>query len=218
MFFASLHATRVVLCVWSPVGGQTEKTCNVSSIIYSSFNLCWSGRVCDGWIRPASFLTRLVLTLTLPPIVWIFFLPSFSFSFFFVTKNKQKDEPPEITYCVVNQNGMMHLQTLSPAQPMPEESELDAKFTELLVIVFFFWYFLFFLGCEMFLVDYFPEWISSDLRFPPLMIDGVFFIIIYLRRCFADICVAVVYTPMLSRIFIQRWCDDDICPTFFRRV
>ncbi|KAK4021110.1 hypothetical protein OUZ56_003040 [Daphnia magna] len=44
----------------------------------------------------------------------------------------QKDEPPEITYCVVNQNGMMHLQTLSPAQPMPEETELDAKFTELL--------------------------------------------------------------------------------------
>jgi hypothetical protein len=38
---------------------------------------------------------------------------------------------------------MMHLQTLSPAQPMPEESELDAKFTELLVIVFFL-YFLFF--------------------------------------------------------------------------
>lgn len=45
----------------------------------------------------------------------------------------QKDEPPEITYCVVNQNGMLHLQPLSPSQPMPEESELDAKFTELLV-------------------------------------------------------------------------------------
>jgi len=44
----------------------------------------------------------------------------------------QKDEPPEITYCVVNQNGMLHLQTLSPAQPMPDQSELDAKFTELL--------------------------------------------------------------------------------------
>ena len=48
---------------------------------------------------------------------------------------KQKDEPPEITYCVVNQNGMLHLQTLSPAQPMPDQSELDAKFTELLVII-----------------------------------------------------------------------------------
>ena len=151
MFFASLHATRVVLCVyvcvWSPVGGQTEKTCNVSSIIYSSFNLCWSGRVCDGWIRPASFLTRLVLTLALPPIVWIFlftiFFFIFFFLFFFVNKNKQKDEPPEITYCVVNQNGMMHLQTLSPAQPMPEESELDAKFTELLVIVFLVIFFIF---------------------------------------------------------------------------
>lgn len=53
----------------------------------------------------------------------------------------QKDEPPEITYCVVNQNGMMHLQTLSPAQPMPEESELDAKFTELLVKAFIFLFF-----------------------------------------------------------------------------
>ncbi len=45
----------------------------------------------------------------------------------------QKDEPPEITYCVVNQNGMLHLQSLAPTQPMPEPSELDAKFTELLV-------------------------------------------------------------------------------------
>lgn len=52
---------------------------------------------------------------------------------FLRSRVSQKDEPPEITYCVVNQNGMMHLQTLSPAQPMPEESELDAKFTELLV-------------------------------------------------------------------------------------
>ena len=56
----------------------------------------------------------------------------------------QKDEPPEITYCVVNQNGMMHLQTLSPAQPMPEESELDAKFTELLVKAFIWFLFSFF--------------------------------------------------------------------------
>ena len=55
------------------------------------------------------------------------------FSFFFT--NRQKDEPPEITYCVVNQNGMqtLHVQTLTPTQPMPEQSELDAKFTELLV-------------------------------------------------------------------------------------
>lgn len=58
--------------------------------------------------------------------------PSFNIAVF-VCSLPQKDEPPEITYCVVNQNGMMHLQTLSPAQPMPEESELDAKFTELLV-------------------------------------------------------------------------------------
>jgi hypothetical protein len=49
--------------------------------------------------------------------------------------DRQKDEPPEITYCVVNQNGMqtLHVQTLTPTQPMPEQSELDAKFTELLV-------------------------------------------------------------------------------------
>ena len=56
-----------------------------------------------------------------------------SSSFFPFRLTWQKDEPPEITYCVVNQNGMMHLQPMSPAQPMPEESELDAKFTELLV-------------------------------------------------------------------------------------
>ena len=58
------------------------------------------------------------------------------FLFFFCLSlfgSTQKDEPPEITYCVVNQNGMLQMQPLSPALPMPEESELDAKFTELLV-------------------------------------------------------------------------------------
>lgn len=60
----------------------------------------------------------------------------FIHAIFSSSSSLQKDEPPEITYCVVNQNGMMHLQTLSPAQPMPEESELDAKFTELLVSLF----------------------------------------------------------------------------------
>jgi hypothetical protein len=90
---------------------------------------------------------------------------------------------------------------------MPEESELDAKFTELLVIVFFFIFFIFFLGCEMFLVDYFPEWISSDLRFPPLMIDGVFFIIIYLRRCVAWLlCIHQCY-----RVYLYK---DDVMMTF----
>lgn len=56
--------------------------------------------------------------------------------FFFSSLPIQKDEPPEITYCVVNQNGMLHLQPLSPSQPMPEESELDARFTELLVRIY----------------------------------------------------------------------------------
>ncbi|XP_063226391.1 disheveled-associated activator of morphogenesis 1 isoform X2 [Bacillus rossius redtenbacheri] len=39
------------------------------------------------------------------------------------------DEPPEITYCVVDQAGA--LQALTPTQPMPDEEELDAKFAEL---------------------------------------------------------------------------------------
>lgn len=65
---------------------------------------------------------------------FLFITPIFSLShFFFLIYTEQKDEPPEITYCVVNQNGMLQMQPLSPALPMPEESELDAKFTELLV-------------------------------------------------------------------------------------
>ncbi|XP_065343760.1 disheveled-associated activator of morphogenesis 1 [Cloeon dipterum] len=40
-------------------------------------------------------------------------------------------EPPEITYCVVDQAGTLSIQALTPTQPMPEEEELNAKFAEL---------------------------------------------------------------------------------------
>ncbi|XP_018324678.1 disheveled-associated activator of morphogenesis 1 isoform X2 [Agrilus planipennis] len=43
----------------------------------------------------------------------------------------QNDEPPEITYCVVENSGTLSLQALTPTQPMPSEDELDAKFAEL---------------------------------------------------------------------------------------
>ncbi|XP_039293436.1 disheveled-associated activator of morphogenesis 1 isoform X3 [Nilaparvata lugens] len=43
----------------------------------------------------------------------------------------QDDEPPEITYCVVDHTGTLSLQTLTPTQPMPGEEELNAKFAEL---------------------------------------------------------------------------------------
>ncbi|XP_046383257.1 disheveled-associated activator of morphogenesis 1 [Ischnura elegans] len=44
----------------------------------------------------------------------------------------QNDEPPEITYCVVDQTGTLSLQALTPTQPMPEdEEELNTKFAEL---------------------------------------------------------------------------------------
>jgi hypothetical protein len=42
-------------------------------------------------------------------------------------------EPPEITYCVVDQAGTMSIHALTPTQPMPEEEELNAKFAELVV-------------------------------------------------------------------------------------
>jgi hypothetical protein len=45
----------------------------------------------------------------------------------------QNDEPPEITYCVVDQAGTLSLQALTPTQPMPAEEELNAKFAELVV-------------------------------------------------------------------------------------
>uniref|UniRef100_A0A146MFK9 Disheveled-associated activator of morphogenesis 2 n=3 Tax=Lygus hesperus TaxID=30085 RepID=A0A146MFK9_LYGHE len=43
----------------------------------------------------------------------------------------QDDEPPEITYCVVDHTGTLTLQTLTPTQPIPPEDELDIKFAEL---------------------------------------------------------------------------------------
>jgi len=47
----------------------------------------------------------------------------------------QNDEPPEITYCVVDQTGTLSLQALTPTQPMPAEEELDDKFAELVVSI-----------------------------------------------------------------------------------
>jgi dishevelled associated activator of morphogenesis len=44
------------------------------------------------------------------------------------------DEPPEITYCVVDGAGTLNLQAVTPAIPMPEdEEELNMKFAELVV-------------------------------------------------------------------------------------
>ena len=50
----------------------------------------------------------------------------------------QNDEPPEITYCVVDGAGTLSLQAVTPAIPMPEEEELNAKFAELVVRRIFF--------------------------------------------------------------------------------
>ncbi|KAJ8947695.1 hypothetical protein NQ318_001533 [Aromia moschata] len=41
------------------------------------------------------------------------------------------DEPPEITYCVVENTGTLTLQAITPTQPMPSQEELDTKFAEL---------------------------------------------------------------------------------------
>ena len=46
------------------------------------------------------------------------------------------DEPPEITYCVVDGAGTLSLQAVTPSLPMPDEEELNAKFAELVVSVF----------------------------------------------------------------------------------
>ena len=43
------------------------------------------------------------------------------------------DEPPEITYCVVDGAGTLSLQAVTPSVPMPDEDELNAKFAELVV-------------------------------------------------------------------------------------
>ncbi|GAB6020602.1 hypothetical protein CHUAL_003278 [Chamberlinius hualienensis] len=43
----------------------------------------------------------------------------------------QSNEPPEITYKVVENGGVVNLQPLTPTQPMPDDDELNAKFAEL---------------------------------------------------------------------------------------
>lgn len=45
----------------------------------------------------------------------------------------QNDEPPEITYCVVDGGGTLSLQAMTPTQPMPSQEELNAKFAEFVV-------------------------------------------------------------------------------------
>ena len=37
------------------------------------------------------------------------------------------DEPPEITYCVVDGAGTLSLQAVTPSLPMPDEEELNSK-------------------------------------------------------------------------------------------
>ncbi|XP_065208750.1 disheveled-associated activator of morphogenesis 1 isoform X3 [Planococcus citri] len=44
----------------------------------------------------------------------------------------KEDEPPEITYCVVDNAGTLTLQTMTPTQPMPPEEELNTVFAEFL--------------------------------------------------------------------------------------
>ncbi len=46
------------------------------------------------------------------------------------------DEPPEITYCVVDGAGTLNLQAVTPAIPMPDEEELNLKFAELVVSIY----------------------------------------------------------------------------------
>jgi len=46
----------------------------------------------------------------------------------------QDDEPPEITYIVVD-SGTLTLQKMTPTLPMPEKPELDRLFAELVVSI-----------------------------------------------------------------------------------
>lgn len=57
--------------------------------------------------------------------------------FYFIDINVlfQDDEPPEITYCVVDTTGTLSLQAITPTQPMPSQEELDSKFAELVVSI-----------------------------------------------------------------------------------
>lgn len=50
------------------------------------------------------------------------------------------NEPPEITYHVVENGGIINLQPhpLTPTQPMPDEEELNSKFAELVVSTIYF--------------------------------------------------------------------------------
>ena len=49
------------------------------------------------------------------------------------SRDPQKDEPPEITYCVSKTGDALNLQMLTPTQPMPRAEEVESKFLEVLV-------------------------------------------------------------------------------------
>ena len=62
----------------------------------------------------------------------------------------------------------------------------------------------------MFLVDYFPEWISSDLRFPPLMIDGIFFH----HHLLAPLLCGYVWLLCIHQCYRVYLYKDDVMMTF----
>jgi hypothetical protein len=56
------------------------------------------------------------------------------FAIRYIMRFFQDDEPPEITYIVVD-SGTLTLQKMTPTLPMPEKPELDRLFAELVVSV-----------------------------------------------------------------------------------
>ena len=50
----------------------------------------------------------------------------------------RRGEPPEITYCVVEDGGPLKAVVVAPTIPMPDQEELNSKFSELVVRLAFF--------------------------------------------------------------------------------
>ena len=49
------------------------------------------------------------------------------------TRRGRRGEPPEITYCVVEDGGPLKAVVVAPTLPMPDQEELNSKFSELVV-------------------------------------------------------------------------------------
>lgn len=84
------YTLQELCCVWSPVGGQPEKLVMSPLLFTRHLTFCWSGRLCDGWIRPASFLTCSHISASFHRLNFFFKSSPFLFFFLFLKQTERR--------------------------------------------------------------------------------------------------------------------------------